>query len=148
VEELDLKTEKDNFYISLDVVENPNCPAEILIKVLRRKYTNLISMYAAKNPNCPPEILAEVLRRGNDDGVSQCAVRNPNCPIEMLKEVLDRENDDWVSKYASQNPNCPLEAKIKWMQAVGRIGKEDPSVHIIEYENKKEDDFQDLRDLL
>ena len=28
------------------------------------------------------------------------------------------------------------------------IGKEDPTKHIIEYENIKQDDFQDLKDLL
>jgi hypothetical protein len=118
----DLKTRDD--YISCKVFANP------------------------ANPNCPPEILVEVLKRRKDDYVSYYAVRNPNCPIEMLKEVLDRGNDDWISKYASQNPNCPDEAKIKWMQKTGKIVKEDPSVHIIEYENKKEDDFQDLKDLL
>jgi len=34
------------------------------------------------------------------------------------------------------------------MQVTGRIVKEDPKKHIIEYENNKEDDFQDLKDLL
>ena len=43
--------------------------------------------------------------------------------------------------------NTP-EAKINWMMKLGMIGKEDPTKHIIEYENNKEDDFQDLKDLL
>jgi hypothetical protein len=43
--------------------------------------------------------------------------------------------------------NTP-EDKIKWMMKLGMIGKEDPTKHIIEYENNKEDDFQDLKDLL
>jgi len=34
------------------------------------------------------------------------------------------------------------------MQLTGKIEKEDPSKHIIEYEKIKEDDFQDLKDLL
>jgi len=34
------------------------------------------------------------------------------------------------------------------MMKTGRILKEDPSKHIIEYEKIKEDDFQDLKDLL
>jgi hypothetical protein len=49
---------------------------------------------------------------------------------------------------AVKNPNCPPEIKIKWMKKYGLIKKEDPSKHIIEYEKIKEDDFQDLKDLL
>jgi hypothetical protein len=34
------------------------------------------------------------------------------------------------------------------MQVTGKIEKEDPNKHIIEYEKVKQDNFQDLRDLL
>jgi hypothetical protein len=40
---------------------------------------------------------------------------------------LKRGNDDGVSCNAVENPNCPPEAKIKWMQATGKIEKEDPT---------------------
>ena len=96
-----------------------------------------------------PKILTEILRKGEDDLVSWNAARNPNCPIEILLEILKRGKEDWLSYNAAfYNPNCPDEAKIKWMQVTGQIGKEDPKKHIIEYENIKEDDFQDLKDLL
>jgi len=68
---------------------------------------------------------------------------------EILADILRRGENDWVSWCAAvKNPNCPPEIKIKWMKKYGLIKKEDPSKHIIEYENNKEDDFQDLKDLL
>ena len=121
---------------------------KILTDILMEGKNDNISCYAAGNRNCPPEILAKVLKRGEDNSVSENASKNPNCPPEMLIEILRRENDDYVSFNAIKNLNCPPEAKIKWMQVTGRIKKEDPTKHIIEYENNKEDDFQDLKDLL
>ena len=132
---------------------------KILIKILKRGKDNPVSDCAAGNINCPPEILVEILRRGNNDHISWNAAMNPNCPKEILVEILRREKDDNVSVYSANNPNCPLEAKIKWMQVTleariklmqetGQIEKEDPSKHIIEYENNKIDDLQDLKDLL
>ena len=76
------------------------------------------------------------------------SISNPDCPPKILVEVLERGKNDLVSYWAYRNPNCPPETKIKWMYAVGRIEKEDPKKHIIEYEKIKEDDFQDLKDLL
>ena len=95
-----------------------------------------------------PKILIDILRKENDDFISCYAVQNPNCPPEMLVEILRNRNTDTISKYAAMNPNCPYEIKIKWMKERGLIVKEDPSKHIIEYENNKKDDFQDLKDLL
>jgi len=96
-----------------------------------------------------PQILTDILRRGENDWACGNASNNPNCPPEMLVEILRRGKNDSVSFNAAfYNPNCPLEEKIKWMQVTGRIGKEDPVKHIIEYENNKKDDFQDLKDLL
>ena len=66
---------------------------------------------------------------------------------EMLAEILRRGKDDLVSWYAANNPNCPPEARINWMYSTAKIEKEDPTKHIIEYEYKQ-DDFQDLKDLL
>jgi hypothetical protein len=96
-----------------------------------------------------PKILMEILRKGENSWACGSACLNPNCPLEMLVEVLRRGKEDDVSWNAYLNPNCPLEEKIKWMQVTGQIEKEDESKgHIIEYENNKEDDFQDLKDLL
>ena len=142
-----LRKENDDI-VSQYAVQNPNCPPEMLVEVLKRGNNDWVSCYAARNTNCPPEILVEVLKRENDDGVSNNASHNPNCPSEILEEILKREKDDDISYCASENPNCPLEAKIKWMQVTGRIEKEDPSKHIIEYENNKKDDLQDLKNLL
>jgi len=159
-----------NDLVSLLAAENPNCSPEILsemsssmsdqmiaratkdpqilIDILRRGNDDFISCYAAENPNCPIEMLVEILKRGNNDSVSRCAVTNPNCPPEILAEILKRGNDDWVTEYAAENPNCPIEARINWMMETGKIGKEAPGKHIIEYENIKEDDLSDLKDLL
>ena len=107
------------------------------------KYTIDIAIYTKD-----PKILTDILREGKDDYISCLAASNPNCPSEILVEVLRRGEDDWVSCKAASNPNCPIEEKIKWMQVTGRIEKENSSKHIIEYEKIKEDDFQDLKDLL
>jgi len=107
-----------------------------------------ISSYTASSPNCPKELLVEVLKREKNDNISYWVARNSNCPKEILVEILRREKDDYVSRNAANNPNCPLKEKIEWMQVTGKIVKEDPKKHIIEYENNKEDDFQDLKDLL
>jgi len=132
---------------TLEIAQTTKDP-KILTEILKEGNDNLLSWYAVENPNCPPEALVEVLKRGEDDDLSRYAVENPNCPPEALVEVLKRGNYDWVSIGAYNNPNCPTEAIIKWMQKIGKIGKEDPTKHIIEYENIKEDDFQDLKDLL
>ena len=121
---------------------------KILINILREGKNDWISCCAAENPNCPPEMLVEILKKGKYDDVSQYAARNINCPSEILVEVLNKGKYNWVSYIAVRNSNCPPEAKIKWMYVIGKIGKEDPSKHIIEYENKKEDDLSDLKDLL
>jgi len=64
--------------------------------------------------------------------------------------VLKRGKNDWVSLYASENPNCPIKAKIQWMRLTGKIGKFDPSIHIMETEiiYKEDPDLQKLRDLI
>ena len=121
---------------------------QILTEIVKRGINNPISQWAVSNSNCPPEMLSEVLRKGKNNLVSRFAARNRNCHKEILAEVLRREKDDDVSLNASRNPNCPDEAKIKWMQITGRIEKENPKKHIIEYEKITEDDFQDLKDLL
>jgi len=107
------------------------------------KYTIEIA-YSTKDS----EILTEILKEGNNDNVSWEAARNTYCPPEILAEILKTGNNNDVSLNAYQNPNCPPEARINWMMKTGKIGKEDPKKHIIEYENKKEDNFQDLKDLL
>ena len=95
-----------------------------------------------------PSILIDILRKGDSEYFCILAVVNRNCPPEILAEVLKRGKDDGVSRCAVRNPNCPPEARINWMYLTGRIEKEDPKKHIIEYEKIKEDNFQDLKDLL
>jgi len=120
---------------------------KILTEILRGK-DNWLARNAALNPYCPREILVEILKEGKNDLISWYAACNLNCPEEILAEILKRERNDKVSEYSSNNKNCPPEARINWMMKMGKIGKEDPSKHIIEYENIKEYDFQDLKDLL
>jgi len=105
--------------ISRYVVENPNCPKEILVKVLSKGNNDPISFLAASHPNCPPEMLVEILKRGDNDlYVSYSAAKNQNCPPEMLKEILEKTFKDGrsngVACGAAQNPNCPRET-LKWM---------------------------------
>jgi len=88
------------------------------------------------------------LSRGCDNAQSQIAAQDPNCPPQALAGVLARGKDDLVSRIAFKNSKCPLKAKIKWMQDTGKIGKEDPTKHIIDYEGKQEQDLQKLRDMI
>jgi hypothetical protein len=63
--------------------------------------------------------------------------------------ILEKGKHNFVSLRASENPNCPPMARIKLMMQIGKIGKEDPTKHIIEREEVKEDpDLQKLRDLI
>ena len=132
-----------------EIARNTKDP-KILTEIFRTSdpWDEYICKCAIINPNCPPEILAEVLRREKDDPYSWHAVYNSSCTPEMLAEVLERGKDDYVSRNAALNPNCPPEARTNWMMKTGKIEKEDPKKHIIEYETIKTDDFQDLKDLL
>jgi len=103
--------------ITTNMVQNPNCPPEILAKAVRSGKDDVTSCTAAQNPNCPPEVLIEVLRREKDDMISQNAAYNVNCPPKMLVEVVLRGNDNMVSRYAANNPNCPKEYKWLWEKA-------------------------------
>ena len=148
--EMVLKRGNDD-YVSQYAASNQNCPAQALEMVLKREKNDSVSCFAAENPNCPAQALEMVLKRGNDDSVSEVAASNPNCPASALEMVLKRGNDDRVSRKASKNPNCPDLAKIQWMQLTGKIEKEDPSKHIIEKEEvkiKEDEDLQKLRDLI
>ena len=143
-----LKRNKDDS-VSWYAAQNPNCPPEALAEVLKRNKDDNVSYYAAENLNCPPEALAEVLKRNNNDVVSWNAAQNPNCPPEALAEVLKRNKNDGISQLAAQNPKCPPLAKIRWMQNTGKIAKEDPKKHYIEYEEEKPDkDLEELKKLI
>ena len=140
-------------YYTIEVARSPNTAPEILAKILSFRKGDDVSWYAAENPNCPPKALAEVLTKilsgEKSNYVSWSATENPNCPPEALIEVLSRGKNDIVSNYASDNPNCPPLAKIKWMRAIGLIGKEDPKKHIIEYEEQpKDEDLEKLKQLV
>jgi len=139
----------DLSWYNSNIAKDKNTSPEILKKILERGRDDSVSEYAARNHNCPALALEMVLKRGKDDFVSWDAAKNPNCPSSALEMVLNRGKDDSVSWNVSQNPNCPALAKITWMQATGKIGKEDPSKHIIEREEYKEDeDLKKLRDLI
>jgi len=138
-------------WVSRYAALHPNCPAEILVEVLKRKKDNDVSCDAVLNPNFPSQILAKIIRDNtNHDIIRLCAVENPNCPIDVLEEILARKKYDLLAQYASKNKNCPLKAKIEWMIAVGKITKEDPQKHKIEYDEKLVDDtdFNKFKDLV
>jgi hypothetical protein len=95
-----------------------------------------------------PIILRKILEKGNDDVVSHYAAQNPNCPPEALVKILEKGKNDSVSQYAAENPNCPDLARVNWMRATGKIGKEDPTKHIIEKEEiKPQEPDKDLEEL-
>ena len=140
--------QNNNDIVSECAARNPNCPAEVLKMVLERNKDDIVSEFAARNPNCPAETLQMVLERNKDDYVSRCAALNPNCPAEALKMVLERNKDDYVSGNAANNKNCPVEAKFNWLRNTGKITKEDPNKHIIEYEQKDDSQLDKFRQLL
>jgi len=142
------KENSDN--ISYHAAYNPNCPPEMLTEILRRGKNDLVSQFAAKNPNCPIGMLKEILKRDKNDSVSCQVLENPNCTIEMVQDVLNRKINDRISFHAATSPNCPKKAKIQWMIAVGKITKEDPQKHKIEYDEKLVDDtdFNTFRGLV
>jgi hypothetical protein len=84
----------------------------------------------------------------DDDWYTVKVASDPNAPPIMLEDILKSNVSYNISYWAAENQNCPPKIKIKWMKENGLIVKEDPKKHIIEYEKIKEDDFQDLKDLL
>ena len=77
--------------------------------------------------------------------------KNPNTPPDILRKILERGNNDYISRSAAENTNCPPDALIKWMRETGKIGKEDPNKHIIEYDSKEEnidEDFEKLKNMV
>ena len=105
------------------------------------------SKLAARNPNCPPEVLTKILRRWKDDDVSIFASINPSCPSEVLAEVLRRGRNDGVSCHAVNNSNCPPQARLDWLEVTGKLTKYDPDR--FELEKVPEDkDLEELRKLM
>ncbi len=105
-----------NYYYSEEMAKNTKDP-EILRRILRKVKDDWVSCLAVENPNCPPEMLARVLKiMKNDEAVSYYAAIHPNCPPEALAEVLKRGENDSVSDGAADNPNCPPEALKEWKE--------------------------------
>ena len=126
---------------------NLNCPPEVLVEVLRRGENNDVSYYAAANPRCPSEALVEVLRREKLDMVSQSAAENPNCPPEILSEILRKGRDDEVSYSAAMNINCPYKERFEWLERMGKLTKYDPEKFELEH-NEEDKDLEELRKLM
>lgn len=77
--------------------------------------------------------------------------KNSNTLPDILRKILEKGKDDGVSHNAAKNPNCPQDVFIKWMQVTGKIGKEDPNLHIIEYtdnEDKIDEDLERLKKMV
>lgn len=138
---------KDDYYFRL-ALRHHNCPPEVLAKVVEEsdydKY-NVLGLIAIANPVCPQETLKQTVL-SYAPYFAESASRNPNCPTDILTTILEKGENDWLSKSIILNPKCPPGAKVKWMQATGKIIKEDPSKHVIEYDDKEEED-KDLNEL-
>jgi hypothetical protein len=92
------------------------------MKIIRMSQEE-ITVGMVQDPDCPPEILTEVLKKG-DDVVSQYAALNPNCPPNVLKDILRKGKDDIISRHVVLNPNCPQEERWLWQSTVrfGALG--------------------------
>ncbi len=120
-----------------------------------RKYLEI-----AENPNSCPDILRKILKRGKNNWASGynseyvmiiccLAAQNPNCPQDLLRKILERGKDDYISWFASRNLNCPSEIYIRWMKDTGRIGKENPKLHIIDkVEIEIDEDLEKLKKMV
>jgi len=103
------------------------------------------------NNECPSEILIEVLAKGTDDWISRYAAMNPNCPPEALQMVLERGKNNWVSHNAARNHNCPSQARLKWLMAVGKIKTPDLSKHdmqVIKNYNKPDEEWEQFKKMV
>jgi len=125
----------------------------LFTKYIKEGKGNRITQKIAMNPSCPIQLLEKILLEEKQDITSWGAILNPNCPSYLLEKLLEKSNKDSGGYFyhVANNPNCPIKAKIKWMMAVGLIGKFDPSKHIMETEEveyKEDEDLQKLRDLI
>jgi hypothetical protein len=95
------------------VAENPNCPAEILDRLIRDE-ERWIRQGIAGNPNCPVEAL-DRLSRDVDEDVRYEVAGNPNCPDEALVRLSGDEDSDVceaaVKELSSRKENRTPEEK-------------------------------------
>ena len=74
---MNLKPNKEQLDLALNIVKDPNCPATVLSSHLG--LSSRIDMALAQHKNSTPEILLKLSESGGD-GVCQRLVKNPNFP--------------------------------------------------------------------
>jgi hypothetical protein len=74
----------DNFEQAEEVEEQPDVPAETLLRWLRDKNTR---RDAARHPNLPPETIVQLLDDDNRQ-VVEAAAANPSLPVSVMADLL------------------------------------------------------------
>jgi hypothetical protein len=74
----------DNFEQAEEVEEQPDIPAETLLRWLRDKNTR---RDAAQHPNLPPETIVQLLDDDNRQ-VVEAAAANPSLPVSVMADLL------------------------------------------------------------
>ena len=80
-----------------DVLENPNCPLEVLYKYKDDSYYFERSL-VAEHPHCPADILKQ-LSKDEHELVRIAVVKNPNCPNDVLLDLSENDTDRHVIDY-------------------------------------------------
>jgi len=139
----------DVVYMNTPESLSAGAPPDALAIVLENIENYTVSSYAAKNPSAPPDALRALAGNKEHESLLRYIAENPNCPTDVLRNILEG-GDTIASKYAVKNLNTPPDAKIKWMRDTGRIGKENPEEHVIEYDGKeeKDEDLEKLKSLV
>jgi hypothetical protein len=136
--------EDENSTATESAAQHPQCPPEALLEVINRGDNSFTAKYAISNPNCPPEALRNAILNREFDAISRNAVENPRTPPEALEELLGRGRHDELSIRAIKNPSTPARAKIKWMEAVGRIRSTKDIEETENIDNTDLDEFEGL----
>ena len=89
----------------LKAVQNPECPAEALDKIVMdgsvpwgTEMGNTLANAIASNSNCPAGHLATIYENPTDDGQQLLVLQNPNCSRDLINKVV--EGDDTKRKQA------------------------------------------------
>ena len=144
------------------VLENPNCPPNILGEVVESKKMDYLRYIAAANPNCPTQSLEKAINITNfgdifDLGMS--IVKNPKCPMYLLVELMEEylpslfiadynQLEQAIKSHPNFDPSKIVDASFEWKKRTGIIQKEDPTKHKIEEVENQKGGVEELENLL
>lgn len=90
-EELAKLSDTDDYFIQLELAQNPNTPVDILDKFTNFRYSSHVRAAVASNPNTTRDVLYKLMRIG-DPIVYRAIAENPITPLDLLDEIAHKRS--------------------------------------------------------